>query len=76
MVVRQAGDHPEDVAVHRRFRLGKGGGGNGGGGVIPNAGKSQQAVVALGEAAAIRDAFRRLLEIPGPAVVAQALPEL
>ena len=76
VVIRQAGDNPEDVAVHRRFPPGKGRGGDGGGGVVPDTGELQKPFVSVGKAAPFHRQLGGLLEVPGPAVVAKALPEL
>jgi len=53
-VIRQAGDNPEDVAVHRRFPPGKGRGGDGGGSVVPHAGEGQELFIGFGEASPVR----------------------
>ena len=77
VAVGKAGHHPQDVAVHRRLPPAKGRGGDGAGSVVPNARQSQQALIGIRKtAAAFRHDLRRLLKIPGPAVIAQPLPQL
>ena len=76
MAVRQPGGHPEDVAVHCRFPPSESRGGNGGGSVIPDARQGQQARIGIRKASHRYDLLRRLLQVSGPAVIAQALPQL
>ena len=76
VIVCQTGDHSKDVAVHRGFRLGEAGRSNGGGGVVSHAGKLQKPGVIVRKTAAVHHQLGGLLQVPGPAVIAQSLPEL
>ena len=76
MAVGEPGHHPQYVAVHRRLPPAKGRRGDGAGGVVPDARQGQQTLVGIREAAHLHHGLRRPLEIPGPAVIAQPLPQL
>ena len=76
MAVGEPGHHPQYVAVHRRLPTAKGRRGDGAGGVVPDARQFQQALVGIRKAAHLHHGFCRLLQVPGPAVIAQALPQL
>ena len=76
--VSEAGDHPEDVAVHGGLRNSKSDGGDSPGGIVPHSGKGTDGGVRMGELPAVLfgDHLGRLLEITGPGVIAQSLPQL
>ena len=78
MAVGDAGDHPQDVAVHRRHPQAEGRRGDSPGGVLADARQGQQRVVVRREPPSVllRHQTGALLKIPGAAVVAQALPQL
>ena len=76
MAVGEPCHHPQHVAVYRRLPPGEGRRGDGAGGVVPDARQFQQALVGIRKAAHLRHGFCRLLQVPGPAVIAQALPQL
>ena len=77
-IVRHAREHAQDVPVHGRLRLAEADRGDGPGRVVPDARKGAYLLIFLRENAAVfrDDHLRRLLQIPHPAVIAEALPEL
>ena len=78
LVPSDAGGDPQHVAVHRRHGQAKGDGGDGPGGVVPHPGQGVDVLVGAGErpAEVVHDLPGGLLQVPGPAVIAQPLPQL
>lgn len=72
------GAHPEDVSVHRRDGQAEGDGGDGTGGVVSYPGQRPDILISIWEYPAVigHDLFGRFLQISGPAVVTQPLPQL
>ena len=75
---QQAHHHAHHVSVHRRLRFPVGDGGDGPGGVVPDAGQGPQRFGFPRQLAAVllHDLHRRFFQVPRPAVITQALPEL
>ena len=78
LVAGKAAHHPHHIAVHRRGGQAKGDGADGPGGVVADAGQRPDGVIVRREGTAIPldQELCRLLEVAGPAVIAQPLPEL
>ena len=75
---QQPGQHPQDIAVHRRLRLAVGNGGYSTGSIVAYAGQLLQLRRLLGKPPAVllHDLHCRLFQVPCPAVIAQPLPQL
>ena len=74
----EPGHDPEHVPVHGGLRPVEGNGGNGPGGVGADAGKLFQLLDGLGEPAPVlrHHGLGTLLQISGPGIVSQPLPQL
>ena len=77
-IPQNAGDHPQNIAVHRRSRKAKGDGGDRPGGIIAHAGQGANGIIVRWKFSAIvrHDLTGCLLQIPGTIIVAQPLPQL
>ena len=78
VVSREAGQHPQDVAVHGGDGDPKGDRGHGPGGIAAHTGELEKGVEVGGYHAPmmLHDRFSGLLEVTNAAIVAQPLPEL
>ena len=78
LVSRDPGSHPQHVAVHRRDGEAEGDGGDGPGGVVPHAGQGADLLIGGGKDSSVllHDLTGSPLQVSGPAVIAQSLPQL
>ena len=78
IVSGEPGQHPHDVAVHGGRRLSEGDGGDGPCGIFAHPGEGEQRVVVRGKDTAeiAADDLCGLLQVSGPVVVPQPLPQL
>ena len=77
-VLKEPGQDPEHVPVHGGLRFTEGDGGDGSGGVGPHAGELFQFFRAIRKPAPVfvHHGQGALFQIPGPGIVAEALPQL
>ncbi len=70
-----ARQHAIDIAVHDGRRQPEGDGADGGGGIVPDPLQRTDAVQGVGKTTRRHDLPRRGMQVPRPAVVAEALPK-
>ena len=78
LVPGDAGGDPQHVSIHRGHGQAEGDGGNGPSGVVPHPGQGMDVLIGAGEdpAEVVHDLPGGLLQVSGPAIVAQPLPQL